>query len=72
MQTREIPRDQWLRTLDELSKKHQGWIVTVEAFGPTLGDQEEASGLPLVGISADVKDTSRRSRASSAAEPRRT
>jgi uncharacterized protein DUF5335 len=56
MQTREIPRDQWLRTLDEFSKKHQGWIVTVEVFGPTLGDQEEASGLPLVGISADVKD----------------
>ena len=55
MQTREIPREQWIRYFDNFSKNHEGWIVTVEVLGPDLGDQEEARGLPLVGLSADVK-----------------
>ena len=55
MQTREIPREQWVRYFDGFSKNHEGWIVTLEVLGPDLGDQEEASGLPLVGLSADVK-----------------
>ena len=66
MQTRtnmdlmEIPRERWIRFFDEFSKLHQGWIVTVEVLGSDLGDQEEANGLPLVGISADVKDRENR------------
>jgi hypothetical protein len=55
MQTREIPREQWVRYFDDFSKKHEGWIVTLEVLGSDLGDQEEASRLPLVGLSADVK-----------------
>jgi Family of unknown function (DUF5335) len=56
MRTRELSRDDWVRSLDAFSKKHVGWIVTLELIGSNLGDQEEASGLPLIGISADVKD----------------
>ena len=55
MQTREIPREQWIRYFDDFSKKHEGWVVTLEVVGSDLGAQEEASGLPLVGVSADVK-----------------
>src|SRR5215470_15534404 len=55
MQTREIPREQWIKYFDNFSKNHEGWIVTLEVIGSDIGDQEEASGLPLVGISADVK-----------------
>jgi hypothetical protein len=55
MLTREIPREQWIKFFDEFSKKHEGWIVTVEVIGFDIGDQEEANGLPLVGISADLK-----------------
>lgn len=55
MQTREIPREQWVKYFDDFSKKHEGWIVTLEALGSDLGDQEAATGLPLVGISADLK-----------------
>jgi hypothetical protein len=55
MQTREVPREQWIRYFDDFSKNHEGWIVTVEVIGSDIGDQEEASGLPLVGVSADVK-----------------
>ena len=55
MQTREIPREQWIRFFDDFSKNHEGWVVTLEVVSSDLGDQEEANGLPLVGISADVK-----------------
>lgn len=52
---REIPREQWISFFNNFSKQHEGWIVTVEVISTDLGDQEEATGLPLVGISADVK-----------------
>ena len=60
MQTREITREQWIKYFDDFSKNHEGWVVTLEVIGSDLGDQEEASGLPLVGISADVKDRENR------------
>ena len=56
MRTREIPRAQWSRFFDDFSKQHEGWIVTLEVLSPDIGDQEEVTGLPLVGISADLKD----------------
>jgi hypothetical protein len=55
MHTRDIPREQWIRFFDDFSKNHEGWVVTLEVLGSDIGDQEEASRLPLVGISADVK-----------------
>jgi hypothetical protein len=55
MATREIPREEWIRFFDDFSKQHQGWIVSLEVLGSDIGDQEEAAGLPLVGISADAK-----------------
>jgi Family of unknown function (DUF5335) len=55
MQTRDIPREQWIRFFDEFSKNHEGWVVTLEVIGSDIGDQEQTSKLPLVGISADLK-----------------
>jgi hypothetical protein len=55
MNTGEIPREQWLRLLDDFSKKHEGWMTTLEVIDSDLGDQIEGE-LPLVGISADLKD----------------
>lgn len=60
MGTREITREQWSGFFDDFSKKHEGWIVTLEVIGADIGDQEEANGLPLVGISADLKDRENR------------
>jgi hypothetical protein len=60
MLTKEIPREEWIRFFDDFSKKHEGWIVTVEVLGSDIGYQEEANGLPLVGISADLKDRENR------------
>ena len=58
--TVEIPTEDWTRFFDDFSKAHEGWIVTVEVVGRTIGDQEAASGLPLVGLGADTKDGERR------------
>ena len=55
MQTRDIPREQWIKFFDDFSRRHEGWIVTLEVLGSDIGDQEETNNLPLVGISADVK-----------------
>jgi len=37
---------------DAFSRRHEGWLVNVEVFGPA-GAQREASELPLSGIIAD-------------------
>jgi hypothetical protein len=51
MQTREIPRDEWREFLDNFSREHEGWEVTVEVLAGTEGDQVLTSGSPLLGIS---------------------
>ncbi len=50
MTTQEIPRDQWTPFLNQFSRQHEGWLVTLEVFAPDVGAQEEASDLPLAGI----------------------
>src|SRR6266550_677611 len=51
MQTQEIPRREWTRFFDSFSRQHEGWLATLEIFGPEIGAQEEARELPLEGIS---------------------
>jgi hypothetical protein len=51
MQTREIPRDQWREFLDQFSREHEGWQVTVEVLADRNGDQIITQEKPLLGIS---------------------
>lgn len=60
MNAGEVPRRRWIKFFDDFSKEHLGWITTVELIGPDLGDQEQAAALPLLGISADLKDRENR------------
>jgi hypothetical protein len=50
METREIPRNEWTSFFDTFNKQHEGWLATLEIFGPELGAQEEAHDLPLEGV----------------------
>ena len=52
---REIPRDEWAGFLDSFSRRHEGWLVTVEVLGADIGAQMEAEELPLEGITAELK-----------------
>ena len=50
MKTREIPKNEWPKFLDNFSRKHEGWTVTFEIFGPELGAQVQERELALEGI----------------------
>jgi hypothetical protein len=56
MKTREIPRVEWTRFFDNLSRKQEGWEVKLEVFGPDIGDQIEELDMFLSGLSAEVAD----------------
>ena len=56
MKTREIPRDEWRTFFDNLSRRQEGWEVTLEVFGPDIGDQILERHLFLSGITAEVAD----------------
>ena len=58
MPTIEINRDKWREFFDDFSRRHQGRLVTIEMLGPDLGDQVEASLLPLEGIVVESGDGS--------------
>src|SRR6266576_5712185 len=51
MQTQEIPRQEWNSFFDSFSRRHEGWLATLEVFGSDVGAQEEAHELPLEGVS---------------------
>ena len=51
MPTQEIPRQEWNNFFDSFSRQHEGWLATLEIFGPEIGTQEEARELPLEGVS---------------------
>ncbi len=55
MQTREIPRDQWLSFCDGFSRQHQGWLVNLEVTQDGQKAQPEARELPLGSIAASLK-----------------
>ena len=50
METREIPRNEWTAFFDTFNQQHEGWLATLEVFGPEIGAQEEARELPLGGV----------------------
>lgn len=56
MKTREIPRNEWTKFFDNLSRKQEGWEVTLEVFGPEIGDQIEERHMFLSGLTAEVTD----------------
>ena len=54
--TREIPRTEWTSFFNDFSRKHEGHGVTLEVFGPEIGDQLEERDFFLSGISAETEN----------------
>lgn len=50
MQTRRIEQSEWPAFFDSFSRQHEGWLATLEIFGPDLGAQVEGLDLPFEGI----------------------
>ena len=50
----EIPPRQWSRKLDQLGRKHDGWLVSLDVTMPhSIGAQPEFRQMPLVGITSE-------------------
>lgn len=56
MRTVEIPHEAWAQTLNEFTAIHEGWLVSLDILGSTIGAQREINDLPLLGVSADRAD----------------
>lgn len=56
MRTREISRSEWPEFFDSFSRKHEGWLVTLEIFGTEIGAQVEERELALEGIVAELDE----------------
>jgi Family of unknown function (DUF5335) len=54
MKTVEIPRDEWKRFFENFSRKQEGFQVTLEVFGPDIGDQVEERQMFFAGVTADL------------------
>ena len=42
-----------MQALNRFTAAHEGWLASLEIFGPSLGAQPEIDNLPLLGVSAD-------------------
>jgi hypothetical protein len=58
MQTTEITRTEWPSFFDSFSRKHQGWLATLEILGTDIGAQVEERELAFEGIT-DESDEGR-------------
>lgn len=56
MQTVEIPREAWVHKLNEFTRIHEGWLVSLDVLAGDLGAQPQVNNLPLLGVSADPID----------------
>ena len=50
MKTKTIPRSEWPRFFDSFSRKHEGWLATLEIFATDIGAQVEERELAFEGI----------------------
>lgn len=53
--TQQIPRKEWSAFFDSFSRKHEGWLVSMELMSPELGDAVEVRDRPLAGITAELR-----------------
>jgi len=56
MRTRQIPREEWTTFFNNLSRKQEGWEVSLEVFGAEIGDQIEERHMFLAGLTAEVSN----------------
>jgi hypothetical protein len=59
MHTIEIPRREWISRLNEFSRAHAGWPVSLDILADSIGAQPEFRLLSLAGITGDPSDGGR-------------
>ena len=56
MHTTEIPRRVWTNRLDEFSRAHEGWPVSLDVLAESIGAQSEFRQLSFAGVTAEPSD----------------
>ena len=56
MKTQEINRSEAVAFFDSFSRRHEGWLTTVEVLGADIGAQIGERDLKLEGIIADLSE----------------
>ena len=54
MKATTIARNEWPSFFDGFSRRHEGWLVTLEVFQPQIGAQVEEHDLALEGVIAEL------------------
>ena len=54
MKATTIARNEWPSFFDGFSRRHEGWLVTLEVFQPEIGAQVEERDLALEGVTAEL------------------
>ncbi|MFF8846496.1 DUF5335 family protein [Streptomyces sp. NPDC015127] len=54
--TPSLDRGRWSGALDEITAAHDGDLVTIEVFDPSIGHQYEAERLPFSYLAYDPRD----------------
>lgn len=54
MKATTIARNEWPSFFDGFSRRHAGWLVTIEVFQPDIGAQVEERDLALEGLTAEL------------------
>lgn len=56
MSTVRIPLDQWSEFLEEFSRRHQGWLISLETHDHETGETVTSRAKPLESIEFDLED----------------
>ena len=59
IRTLEIPKENWMRFVDDVNRRALGRSIRLEVVGRELGDQEMGDLLPLRGIAFETKGSAR-------------
>jgi hypothetical protein len=57
MHTIELPRSEWMERLNEFSRAHEGWPVSLYVLEDSIGAQPAFHLFSLAGVTADSRDT---------------
>jgi Family of unknown function (DUF5335) len=53
MRTVEVPQNDWSRTLNQFSARHEGWLISLDLKDEKFGARREIQNLPLLGVTAE-------------------
>ena len=54
MKATTIARNEWPSFFERFSRRHEGWLVTLEVFQPEIGAQVRERDLALEGVTAEL------------------